>query len=100
MRYEGLARAAFGNCSKGHDLWGYTSQDRYVNSIFAVGLEIKRMLSTVLIKLIVDHATHPSASRLKELEDRVWEAKEQSDIVEIVDEAIAIHATLLSASRN
>lgn len=91
MRYEGLARAAFGNCNKGRDPRGYASQDRYVNSIIAVDLKIKRALSTVLIKLIFDNASHPCVVELKKLEDRVWDAKEQREIVRIVDEAIKIY---------
>ncbi len=54
FRYEGLARAAFNNCDKYGDPWGYTAQDFYSNFVPKPNLKGKRALSVILCKLIID----------------------------------------------
>jgi len=90
MRFEGLARAAFNDCGKWNDPFGYAAQDRYVNFVPSPNLIGKRALSTIFIKLIIDNTQSPFIERLKELEDLIWATETQSEIIKIIDEGITI----------
>lgn len=90
FRYEGLARAVFDNCDKYGDPWGYAAQDRYANFVEAPNEMGKRALSTILIKMTLDHPNIEQTDNIKALEDRVWKATTQEQIIAIINEAIAI----------
>ncbi|MEQ8684228.1 MAG: hypothetical protein RIF36_00415 [Imperialibacter sp.] len=90
FRYEGLVRAAFDNCGKYGDPFKYAAQEVYDNFVGEITLRGRRALSTALIKLIVDNPENKAIDGLKSLENDVWEAKEQQDIIKIIDEAIEI----------
>jgi hypothetical protein len=89
MRFEAVAIAAFNNCNKGADPWGYASQDKY--SVFVsepISLDAKRMLSTILIKLIWDNQNSSFSEELMKLDNQIWKAKTQNDIIAIIDKTI------------
>ena len=91
MRFEGLTRAAFNNCNKYGDPWGYASQDKY--SVFVsepISLDAKRMLSTILVKLICDNQDSSFLEELIILDNAIWEAKTQNDIIAIIDKTIEL----------
>lgn len=92
IRYDALARAAFKNCSDRGDPWKwYASHDFYSNFITEPTTEIgKRGLSTVLLKFIYDYPKIEETKKLIELEESVWASKTQSDIINIIDNAIVI----------
>lgn len=90
MRYEGLARAAFDNCIKAGDPWGYAAQETFNNFVPSPILAGKRALSTILIKIIIDSQFHPLSGQLIQLEERVWKANDQTEIIDIIDKAISI----------
>ena len=92
MRYEGLIRSVFGNVSKYGDPWGYAAQDRFSQFVQEpTGLDGKRALSTVVIKMILDHKTNkPLVDELRKLEDRVWDLKKQSESIKLIDELIEV----------
>lgn len=90
MRYEGLARAAFNNCNKYGDPWGYAAQDRYADFVPSPNLTGKRALSTILIKLVIDNTNSPHFDDLRKLEEAVWITETQEGIVVIIDRAIEI----------
>lgn len=86
MRYEGLARAAFDDCNKYGDPFNYAAQDRYDAFFCPEPTEMgKRALSTIITKLVNDHQDHDSVQHLKDLDDVVWQASSQEDIVNIID---------------
>lgn len=89
FNYEGLARAVFNNCIKGGDPWGYAKQEFY-SLIDGPNLKFKRGLSTVLIKMILDHPDTKETEYIKELEQQVWDSKAQIKIIEIIEKAIDI----------
>lgn len=88
FRYEGLLREAF-QCAKEQDPFGYAKQEvfdhNFVTSITLLG---KRALSTAFIKLVLDHPNYKE--KFRELDDRVWRASSQSDIIDIIDDGISI----------
>ncbi len=90
MRYEDLARAAFNNCKKYGDPFGYAAQERYNNFVPKPNIIGKRTLSTVFIKLILDNLNSPYINDLKKLEDLVWESETQSEVIDIIDKGIEI----------
>jgi len=91
MKYEGLARAAFNNCDKFDDPWGYAAQERFGDFIEEpITVKGKRTLSTIIIKLIIDNQNTDKVIEFKKLEELVWTATTQEDIIEIVDRAIQI----------
>lgn len=91
MRYEALARAAFNNCGKYGDPWNYAAQDLYNHEfVREVTFSGKRALATVLVKLVIDYSGSDMEEKLKILEDRVWEAASQEQIISIIDEAIEL----------
>lgn len=90
MRFEALAREAF-NCDKYGDPWGYAAQEKY--SVFIsepISLDAKRMLSTILIKLICDNQNSSFLEELMKLDNHIWKAKTQIDIIAIIDNTIKI----------
>lgn len=88
FRFEGLLREAF-HCTKGQDPFGYAMQEvfdhNFVESITQRG---RRALSTAFIKLIFDHSDHQE--KFIELDNRVWKATTQEEIINIIDEGIGI----------
>lgn len=92
MRYESLARAAFDDCGKYGDPWGYAAQDRY--AVFTrepIGIDGKRALSTILIKLVVDNDGTEYTNKFKTLEENVWGITTQSQAIEIIDNACELY---------
>ncbi|MCF8227364.1 MAG: hypothetical protein K9J24_00325 [Bacteroidales bacterium] len=90
MRYEGLARAAFDNCDKYDDPWKYAAQEKYNQFVKEVSIGGKRMLSTILLKIIFDYLNHSEVDKLIALEKSIWDATEQDQIIEIIDSASEI----------
>ena len=90
FRYEGLVRTVFNDCKKYGDPWSYAAQDFYANFVNTPNQEGKRALATVIIKIIIDHPQSEQVEQLKLLEDSVWEAKSQDDIITIINKAIDI----------
>jgi hypothetical protein len=91
MRYEALARYAFGKCPKGGDPFHYSMQEVYNhNFVGEITIRGRRALSTVLIKLVLDNQNSQKEEGIKKLEDRVWEADSQKEIIDIIDQAIEL----------
>ena len=88
FRYEALARVAFDNCLKSKDPWGYASQGVYNNFVNGVDLKGKRILSTILNKLIYDYKDKNISNMLKEIEESIWAASTQQDAIKIINETI------------
>jgi len=90
FRYEGLARAAF-KCTKFGDPFGYACQDHYGSHfVEEITFEGRRALSTIFIKLIIDNSSSNHVDELKKLDNRVWEAQSQKEIINIIDKGIEI----------
>lgn len=89
FRYEGLMRKIFNDCAKYGDYWGAAAQDFYINYSPIPSLKGKRALSRALLKVIFENML--DSKKLIELEERVWNAKEQIDIDNIVYEVIEIY---------
>jgi hypothetical protein len=87
FRYESLARFAFGNCYKYGDPWKCAKQEFYINFI-PPNIVGKRGLSRALCKLIFDYRDKTSLEELKKLEDSIWIAKTQDEIIDIIDKTI------------
>jgi hypothetical protein len=87
MKYEELAKKAFDNCQKYGDPFQYAAQERYVNFVPVPKLLGKRMLSTVLIKLIISNQGKAVSKDFINLEEKVWTSKTQEDIISIIEEA-------------
>jgi hypothetical protein len=92
MRYEGLVRSVFGNVSKYGDPWGYAAQDHFAQFVQEPPtLYAKRSLSTVVIKMIIDHQTDKVIiEELRKLEDKVWSLQNQTQSIKLIDELIAV----------
>lgn len=90
MQYERLARAIFGNCSKGRDPWGYTKQECFDSFIPTPSLKGKRILSTVLIAAILNPRYKEFEEQLKKNEDAVWVASTQEQIIMVIDSTIKL----------
>jgi hypothetical protein len=88
FRFESLLRAIFDDCVKYGDPWGYAAQDVYNNFAPEPNLLGKRALSTGLCKLIYDNKEHPQIEKIIVLEDSIWSANTQEEIVEIIDDSI------------
>lgn len=90
FRFEDLARYAFDNCPKYGDPWGYAAQEVYNNFIPTIELKGKRILSTVLNKLIFDNRNNKICDDLKNVENSIWSANSQSDAINIIDKTIEL----------
>jgi len=88
FKFENLLRTIFDNCNKSGDPWGYASQDVYNNFLHKTNLRGKRALSTALCKLIYDNRTKPNIKEVINIEEKIWKAKTQSEIIEIIDNSI------------
>jgi hypothetical protein len=81
-RFEGLACAVF-KCKRGKDPLRIANQSIYINHLAVKpDLNGKRALSAVLIKMIFDN---PTDQHIIELENDVWEALTESEIIRILD---------------
>lgn len=87
IEFEKLARAAFNNCNKGQDPWGYTSQDRFAIFIQEPIIVGQRMLSTIFIAAIMNPKYKEHISALKKLENEVWKSTTQEQFITIIDSA-------------
>ena len=87
MKYEELARKAFDNCSKYGDPFKYAAQERYDNFVPIPTLLGKRILSTILIKIIVSNQGKSGVDKFIELENKVWTSETQSEIISIIEKA-------------
>ena len=92
--YEGLARAVFDNCTKYGDPFGIAAQDNYIRLFPNITEKGRRALSTIIIKMIIDHSDSEYKERLRKLDDNVWEAKTTEDITAIIDKCIKIGNSL------
>jgi len=90
FRFEDLARFAFDNCPKYGDPWGYAAQAVYNNFIPNVELKGKRILSTILNKLIYDNRYNNICSELLKIENSIWSANSQSDAINIINKTIEL----------
>lgn len=90
FKYEGLARAAFNNCGKYGDPWGYAAQDVFSNFVPEPNQRGRRALSTIIIKIIIDNSDKKETEDLKKLEEQVWSATNQRQIIDIIDNAIKV----------
>ena len=90
MRYEGLARKAFDDCGKYGDPFGITAQDKYIRFVPEPTIEGKAMLSKVFTKLVINHKDTEYKDALRELEEKIWEAETQEEIIDIIDKGIKI----------
>lgn len=90
FRFEDLARFAFDNCPKYGDPWHYAAQEVYSNFIPNVELKGKRILSTVLNKLIYDNRNNKVHEELIEIENSIWNANSQRDAIDIIDKTIEL----------
>ncbi len=90
FRFESLARIAFDNCLKSRDPWGYASQDVYNNFVSSFNLKGKRILATILTKLIYDFKDKSICNKLIIIEDSIWSASTQRDVVNIIESTIKV----------
>lgn len=90
MKFEELARKAFDNCSKYGDPFKYAAQERYNNFVPIPTLLGKRILSTVLIKIIITHQSKNGVEKFIELENKVWTSETQKEIISIIETADAL----------
>jgi hypothetical protein len=90
MRFEWLSRFVFNNCDKWGDPWNYSAQERFVNFVPKPNLTVKRALSTILIKIILDNMNATSLEKLRNLENQVWESSTQREIIKIIDQTIQL----------
>jgi len=90
FRFEGLARAAFNNCEKYGDPFNIAAQDIYSSFVPEPTLEGKKALSKILSKLIVDYSESQHKDPLLQLEEKIWIAKSQEQIIAIIDASIYI----------
>lgn len=90
FRYEGLARAAFGNCDKYGDPFKIAAQDVYKNFVPEPTLNGKKALSKVLSQIITDNLENEHKDALVKLEENVWTSDTQEEIIIIIDESIDI----------
>lgn len=90
FRFEDLARFAFDNCSKYGDPWGYAAQEVYSNFIPNIELKGKRILSTILNKLIYDNRNNQVCEKLKQVENSIWNANSQNDAIDIINRTIEL----------
>lgn len=88
FKYEELARFAFDDCKKWGDPWGYAAQERY-SSVQKADLNAKRILSTILTKLIFDYKDKSICEELKNIEESIWVAQSQKDVTKIILSTIA-----------
>ena len=89
-RFEGLLRKAFGNCEKWGDPWGYAAQDCYHNFVPTPNLRGKKALSVALCQLIIRNSDFEKKDEFIELEESIWSADTQEEIIEIIDKSIAL----------
>ncbi len=90
MLFEELAKAVF-KCDRGGDPWGYANAEVY--DLFVsdpIQLEGKRALSNILIKLILDCKNSTNIEIYKELDDKIWMATSQDEIIEIINETVQV----------
>ena len=95
FRYESLAREAFGNCGKWGDPWGYAAQDVY--NVFVeepTPFRGKRILITILSKLIFDYKGGAIVVKLKEQEDKIENLTAQVEVIELIDSTIKLLRSL------
>lgn len=88
-RFEGLLRYAF-KCGKAEDPFGYARQEEYSGFVDEIRFSARRALATGLIKLVIDNPDNKYTETLKELETSVWDAKNQDQIIQIIDEALRL----------
>jgi uncharacterized protein YpuA (DUF1002 family) len=88
FRFEDLARFTFDNCLKYKDPWGYAAQEVYINFTDKIDLKAKRILSTILNKLVYDYKDKNVSNRLKEIEESIWTITKQTDAIKIIDDTI------------
>lgn len=89
--YEGLARAVFDNCNKYGDPFGLAAQDIYNNEFVpAPTVKGKRALSTVIIKMIIDHPNSEEVKVLRKIDDALWSASSQEEAINIIEQCIEI----------
>lgn len=85
--YEGLARAAFDNCSKRGDPYKYAAQEVYGNFVDEIKLRGRRALAAVIAKVIIDHKSNQQALKvLIKLDDEIWELKTQDEVIDWLEE--------------
>lgn len=90
FRYEGLARAAFDNCGKYGDPFGIAAQDVYNSFVPEPTLNGRKALSKVISKIITDNSQSEHKDALVQLEEDVWTAETQKEIITIIDKGIEI----------
>lgn len=90
FRYEDLARFAFDNCTKYGDPWHYAAQEVYTQFTGEIDLKGKKILATILNKLIFDYKDNPICQDLLTIEETIWEAKTQEDVIKIINKTIAV----------
>ncbi|WP_430974662.1 hypothetical protein [Sunxiuqinia rutila] len=88
FRFESLLRAIFDNCNKYGDPWGYAAQDVYNSFVPNPTIKGKRALSTGLTKLIYDNKDNENIKIIIELEEQLWSATTQEEIIKIIDVSI------------
>lgn len=87
FRFEGLLREAF-QCGKGQDPFGNAMQERFSCFVGSITEEGRRALSTAFVKLVLDYPD--SKDDFIKLDDKVWKASTQDDIIDIIDQGIKI----------
>lgn len=90
--YENLVRAAFDNCRKYEDPFGLAHQELYGQALAEpIGHDIKFGISIALRK--VSHQFRDNEERsnqLMELDQSVWSANSQDDIINVLESAADI----------
>lgn len=91
FRFESLAREAFGNCRKYGDPWNYAHQEFFSEFVKEpVSLRGQRALATILTQLVFQYKDTEICDQLKIVEDSIFEATSQKDVIKIIDETIGL----------
>jgi hypothetical protein len=92
--YEALALAVLGGKYKYDEPFGIAATDFYDHEVADASLKGKRALSIILAKMIFDNKTSKLASKIVELDDRIWSDLRPENAALIVKEIITM-ATVL-----
>jgi hypothetical protein len=91
MKYEHLVRKAF-NCGRYGDPFGLANADVYDGNIIKVEHRLIFGISAALKKVAHDVETNNPdfASELEKLDDKIWQAKEQKDVIYVIEKGLEL----------
>jgi len=94
FRFESLARETFGNCRKYGDPWNYAHQEFFSEFMDEpTSILGKRALATILTQLVFQYKDTEICDPLKAIENSIFEANTQGDVIAIIDSTIGLLRT-------